>query len=98
MVFFTAKGVPGEVDEGMDSVKGAIAACARAMRNTAHAAGAGRYTLRQLCRGRTPDAYDIEVEKLRPIDTSRLTVQVVLKTPAAAARTRPSSRGCLLTA
>ncbi len=40
VVFFTAKGVPGEVDEGMDSVKGAIAACARAMRNAAAAAGA----------------------------------------------------------
>ncbi len=39
VVFFTAKGVPGEVDEGMDSVKGAIAACARAMKNTSHAAG-----------------------------------------------------------
>ena len=39
VVFFTAKGVPGEVDEGMDSVKGAIAACARAMRNAATAAG-----------------------------------------------------------
>ena len=40
VVFFTAKGVPGEVDEGMDSVKGAIAACARAMKNAAVAAGA----------------------------------------------------------
>ena len=39
VVFFTAKGVPGEVDEGLDSVKGAMAACARAMKNAAAAAG-----------------------------------------------------------
>ncbi len=43
VVFFTAKGVPGEVDEGMDSVKGAIAACSRAMRNAAAAAGAAAH-------------------------------------------------------
>ena len=40
VVFFTANGVPGEVDEGLDSVKGAMAACARAMKNAAAAAGA----------------------------------------------------------
>ena len=46
VVFFTAKGVPGEVDEGMDSIKGAMAACARAMKHSAAAAG----TLRLLVR------------------------------------------------
>ncbi|KAK9823247.1 hypothetical protein WJX72_001331 [[Myrmecia] bisecta] len=31
VVFFTARGIPGEVNQGMDSVEGAMAACMRAM-------------------------------------------------------------------
>lgn len=32
MVFFTRRGIPGEVDEGMDSTTGAMAACMRALK------------------------------------------------------------------
>ncbi len=32
VVFFTRKGIPGEVDEGMDSATGALAACMRALK------------------------------------------------------------------
>ena len=31
VVFFTARGIPGEVSEGMESVEGAMAACMRAL-------------------------------------------------------------------
>ena len=31
VVFFTARGIPGEVGEGMDSLEGALAACMRAV-------------------------------------------------------------------
>lgn len=34
VVFFTPRGIPGEVDEGMDSVAGAMSACMRAMNLT----------------------------------------------------------------
>jgi hypothetical protein len=34
VVFFTAKGIPGEVNEGMDSKEGAVHACMRAMNVT----------------------------------------------------------------
>ena len=37
VVFFTRRGIPGEVDEGMDSATGAMAACLRALK----ASGAG---------------------------------------------------------
>lgn len=32
VVFFTRRGIPGEVDEGMDSTTGAMAACIRALK------------------------------------------------------------------
>lgn len=32
VVFFTRRGIPGEVDEGMDSLSGAMAACMRALK------------------------------------------------------------------
>lgn len=32
VVFFTRKGIPGEVDEGMDSANGALSACLRALK------------------------------------------------------------------
>lgn len=32
VVFFTRKGIPGEVDEGMDTANGALSACLRALK------------------------------------------------------------------
>lgn len=47
VVFFTGSGIPGEVDEGLDTLEGAMAACMRAMKgeDLQGGKGGGRYPL-----------------------------------------------------